>query len=85
MYITLGNSSLVRDKEVVGIFDLDATTLSIRTRDFLKKAQDSADVINATGDLPKAFVVCSKKRREQSVYIVRYMPQTIKKQILSEN
>ena len=33
MYLTLGDAVL-SDKDVIGIFDMDATTVSVRTREF---------------------------------------------------
>ena len=39
MYIHLGESTVVRDDEVIGFFDLETTTVSKHTRDFLKYAE----------------------------------------------
>ena len=38
MYIAIGEDFAVRDRNIIGIFDLDNTTTSIKTRDFLKRA-----------------------------------------------
>ena len=71
MYITLGDSVL-SDRDVVGVFDMDATTVSVRTRDFLKMAQDGGRVVNTSYELPKAFVVTKDK-----VYITQYNAGTV--------
>ena len=60
MYVLLGDS-VISDRDVVGVFDMDATTVSVRTRDFLKKAQDGGRVVNTSYELPKAFVVTKEK------------------------
>ena len=39
MYIHLGMGVVVREEDVVGIFDMENTTVSGATRDFLKRAQ----------------------------------------------
>ena len=39
MYLSIGNDFAVRESAVIGIFDMDNTTTSPRTRLFLEKAQ----------------------------------------------
>ena len=56
MYLSIGNDMSVRESSVVGIFDMDNTTTSKRTRAFLEKAQKEG-VIVPCDDLPKSFVV----------------------------
>ena len=56
MYLPIGNDMSVRTSSVVGIFDLDNTTTSPRTRLFLEKAQKEGMVVPCD-DLPKSFVV----------------------------
>ena len=36
MYLHLGQGVMVRDRDMIGIFDLDNTTWSFRTRRFLE-------------------------------------------------
>ena len=57
MYLHLGNDVIVNMNSVVGIFDMDNTTVSPKTRDFLKNAEKNGRVIDITDDLPKSFVV----------------------------
>ncbi|MBQ8360239.1 MAG: DUF370 domain-containing protein [Oscillospiraceae bacterium] len=56
MYLSIGNDMAVRERSVVGIFDMDNTTTSKRTRIFLEKAQKEGVVVPCD-DLPKSFVV----------------------------
>ena len=39
MYLHAGNNKLIRSKDIVGIFDMDNTTVGADTRDFLKRAE----------------------------------------------
>ena len=59
MYLSIGNDMAVRQKSVLGIFDLDNTSTSKRTREFLKKAEQEGEVIPCD-DLPKAYVVTAE-------------------------
>ena len=56
MYLSIGNDMAVRESAVVGIFDMDNTTTSKRTRLFLEKAQKEGMIVPCD-DLPKSFVV----------------------------
>ena len=56
MYLNIGNDLAVRSSAVVGIFDMDNTTTSPRTRLFLEKAQKEGAVVSCD-DLPKSYVV----------------------------
>ena len=60
MYLHLGQDALVKTSDVIGIFDLDNTTVSKNTRDFLARAEKKGRVVNVAADLPKTFVVCGK-------------------------
>ncbi len=56
MYIPIGNDLSVRASSVVGIFDLDNTTVTPRGREFLARAEQEGQVVPCD-DLPKSFVV----------------------------
>lgn len=57
MYLHLGQETVVRERDIIGIFDLDNTTVSRHTRKTLNEAEKAGRVINVTDDLPKTFVI----------------------------
>ena len=59
MYLSIGNDMAVRDKSIIGIFDLDNTSTSRRTREFLEAAEKEGEVVPCD-DLPKSFVLTSE-------------------------
>ncbi len=59
MYLSIGNDMAVREKSVIGIFDMDNTSTSKRTRLFLEKAEREGQVVPCD-DLPKSFIVTSE-------------------------
>ena len=73
MYLHLGQNTVVRTKEILGIFDLDTATVSAKTRAFLKTAQDAGKVISVSQELPKSFILCENG----SVYISQLSPATL--------
>ena len=56
MYLSIGNDMAVRDSSIVGIFDLDNTSTSRRTREFLTRAEKEGQVVPCD-DLPKSFLL----------------------------
>ena len=59
MYLSIGNDMAVRESSIIGIFDMDNTSTSKRTREFLAKAEKEGQVIPCD-DLPKAFVLTAE-------------------------
>ena len=59
MYLSIGNDMAVRDKSIIGIFDMDNTSTSKRTREFLARAEKEGEVIPCDV-LPKSFVVTAE-------------------------
>ena len=56
MYLSIGYDFSLRESSIIGIFDLDNTTTSKRTREFLDRAEENGEVVPCD-DLPKAFVL----------------------------
>lgn len=81
MYLHLGQDVVVRKREIIGIFDMDNTTVSPRTRSFLKQAEKEKRVTYVSMELPKSFVVCApkKEREKMTVYIAQMAPSTLRK------
>ena len=78
MYLHLGQSVVVPEADVIGIFDLDNTTGSHITRNFLGDAEKAGRVVNVSDELPRSFIV-SGKDKELTVYLSQLSPQTLLK------
>ena len=59
MYLAIGNDMAVREKSIIGIFDMDNTSTSRRTRDFLEKAEKEGEIVPCD-DLPKAYLLTTQ-------------------------
>ncbi len=78
MYIHLGGEYVVREDEVIGIFDLENTTISKHTRSFLEKSEKRKEVINVSYELPKSFILTSKNKKNK-IFISQISPATLNK------
>ncbi len=69
MYLHLGQDVSVRYEDIIGVFDLDTSTVSKSTRDFLSEAEKRGQVVYVTSELPKSFIICDRKRNKKGIYI----------------
>ena len=82
MYLHLGQDKVVPIKTIVGIFDLDNTSQSRITREYLAACQKAGQVVNVSEELPKSFVVCQEKGQKK-VYISQLSSATLQKRALT--
>lgn len=79
MYLHLGMDKVITFDEIIGIFDLDTTTVSKSTRNYLAMAEKAGIVENICYDLPKSFIVCRDKNGNDKVYISQISSSTLLK------
>lgn len=78
MFLHLGQDTVVSFDEIIGIFDMDNTTVSKNTRKFLNLAEKRGEVVNVSYELPKSFIVCNEKKKNK-VYISQISSSTLQK------
>ncbi len=83
MYLHLGQDCVVREKTVIGIFDLDNSSWSKITREFLNRAQWEGRTETVADDLPKAFTVTEEDGKSR-VYLTQLSSQTLFKRAADE-
>ena len=66
MYLHLGNEKLVSTEDIVGIFDMDNTTVSKWTRKFLNISEKKHKIENISEDIPKTFIVVSVRKSRKA-------------------
>lgn len=77
MFLHLGQYTVINTDDIVGIFDIDNTTVSKHTRNYLSNATKQGKVQNVSMELPKSFIVCKNKNNEETVYISQLAPATL--------
>ena len=78
MYIHLGNEISLKKKNIVGIFDIENTTISKNTGHLLENATKEGRVVNVSYEMPKSFIVSMENGRE-IVYISQISVATLRK------
>ncbi len=62
MYYSVGQDVILCSRDIVGVFDIDKTSVGKETREFLRKAEQDGRVTVAAGDIPVSFAVCTDGR-----------------------
>ena len=78
MYLHLGQDVVVNTGDVIAILDMDNTTVSKITKEFLKGSEEEGFVINVSEDLPKSYILCERMGK-QYVYISPISSSTLLK------
>ena len=60
MYLNIGRNRMIRKDRILGIFDLDTSSQSFLTREFLSAAEKAGRVVNAAEDIPNSFLPCEE-------------------------
>ena len=68
-YLYLGKQVVVPEKNIVGIFDLENTSQSRITRDYLAKTERKGQIVTVADDIPRTFVVCCDKKKRNTIYL----------------
>ena len=71
MFLHIGQDTVVTTDEIVGIFDLDTTTVSKPTRDYLAQMQKSGNVV----------ITCKNGAKDKTMYISPISSATLLKRI----
>ena len=86
MYLHLGEETVVKEKDIIGIFDIENTSVSKHTKDFLASSEKKGRIINVSYEMPKSFIVCNEnKNNREKVYISQISASTLKKRSLKNS
>ena len=77
MYLHLGNETIIRTKDIIGIFDLDTATMSKAGKNFINKMQNEGKVEYDDFDLPRSFVLADIGK-DKRIYLSRISTQGLK-------
>ena len=68
MYLHAGNNKNIREKNIIGIFDIESSTVSDLTKKYLSDAEKRGEVESAAGEeLPKSFILYFDNNQEFKV------------------
>ena len=77
MYFHIGNGATVKKSDVIGVFDLDTSTVSAITRKFINEKEKKGKLSYSDSDLPRTFILLDENG-EYKVKLSRISAQGIK-------
>ena len=80
MYLHLGNDYIVNEKDIIGIFDIENTTVEKCTKLLLERAEKEHKCVYTTYEMPKSFIITSRNGKEK-IYISQLSASTLKKRL----
>lgn len=78
MYLYIGGQRVVDRRDIIGVFDIENSTVSGITREYLVNMGKNKRVISDIEDMPKSFIVTAGEKGVY-VYISSLSPLTLKK------
>ena len=82
MFLHLGNDVLINTKHLIGIFDIEKSSISKFTKEYLSNAEKAKRIVNVSYELPKSFIVCLDDDYNEIVYISQISTATLKKRYI---
>ena len=79
MFLHIGGDFVIPIKNVIAIMDMETSTISKDTREFLKTAEEEGFVTAITDDLPRSFIITEGKTKESRVYLSPISSVTLQK------
>ena len=76
-YCNVGRDRIVPADTVIGLFDLDSTTVKRDSRAFLKRAEERGEIEDLTTDLPVTFLLCDGVKGGQKVLLTSFSLPTL--------
>lgn len=80
IYLHVGNNYSVDVRDIVGVFDIENTTVEKCTKKLLERAEKEKNCVYTTYEMPKSFIIAVRDGRER-VYISQLSAATLKKRL----
>jgi len=78
MFLHIGGDVVIPMKNVIAILDIETTTLSKDTREFLKIAEEEGFINAISDDIPKSFVITEIEKKSK-IYLSPISSVTLQK------
>lgn len=79
-YLQLEKGESIDKSEIIGIFDIDISSVSPNTKEFFRRMEEEKGVISLCNDLPKSFLLTDGEFVDR-IYITGLSSESIKKRL----
>lgn len=85
MILHLGNDVSVLKRDIIAILDIENSSTSKITKEYLANAGKSGWVVTCSYDMPKSFVIALDKNFSEKLYISSISASTLIKRFSNQN
>ncbi len=78
MYLHIGLNYLIKTKYIVGIFDIENTSVSPATRAMFRSEEEKKRVVSVTTELPKSYIIYCENGKT-TLFLTQFSVSTLKK------
>lgn len=78
MFLHIGGDFVLPVKNIIAILDIESTTISKDTKEFLKIAEEEGFVESISNDLPKSFIITETDKKSK-IYLSPISSITLQK------
>lgn len=78
MFLHIGGDVVIPVKNVIAIFDIETTTISKDTKDFLRVAEEEGFITSISNDIPKSFIITEVDKKSK-IYLSPISSVTLQK------
>ena len=82
MFLHIGGEYVVPVKNIIAIMDLETTSISKDTKEFLRDAEEEGFVKAVTDDIPKSYIITEFNKKSE-IYLSAISSVTLQKRIKS--
>ncbi|MBQ4066430.1 MAG: DUF370 domain-containing protein [Clostridia bacterium] len=68
MFLHVGSNTVIKKKDIIGIFDIDSRVTPETTKRFLRRAEKEGITEMAGYDLPKSFILTNDGREDRVIF-----------------
>jgi hypothetical protein len=65
MFLHIGGDVVIPTKNIIAILDIETSTISKDTREFLKTAEEEGFVTSITDDIPRSFIIAEEDKKSR--------------------
>ncbi len=81
VFIHIGSGCVLKNKDIIGVFDLDNATIMKTSREFINSEEKEGRIESVFEDIPRSFVLCDKKTYLSSLNTASIIRRNNKKKI----
>jgi ribosomal protein S8 len=78
MFLHIGGDVVIPMRNVIAVFDIESTTISKDTKEFLKIAEEEGFIESISDDLPKSFIITETDKKSK-IYLSPISSVTLQK------